>query len=441
MVETSNGTTEARNQPLFQELRGGDDQPDVTEMESLCMNCQESGTTRLLLTKIPFFKEIIIMSFDCPHCFHKDNSIKPGGAIQEKGVRMKLHVNQKQILDRQIVKQESASYVIEELNFEAPPFTAKGVLTTIEGLLETAIEGLDQQQPVRRIMDPDTAAKIDDVMHKLSDYKEGKNPFTLILEDISGNSYIENPYAPKPDPNLSTEHFERTEEQNNSLGLYKENNTEEEAEEKKDLNLIDEVLEFPSNCPSCQSPVITKMKQIDIPHFKQVIIMACSCDACGYKSNEVKAGGAIEPQGQKITLRMTDKTDLTRDILTSETCAVNVPDLELELAHTSLGGKFTTLEGLFVNFKEQLGTINPFAFGDSANKKSKMKELLTKVDQVIAGELFVTVILDDPVGNSYIQNLYAPDPDPELIIEKYERTDEQNEELGLTDMNTENYKT
>ena len=29
----------------------------------------------------------------------------------------------------------------------------------------------------------------------------------------------------------------------------------------------------------------------DIPHFKEVIIMACNCDVCGYKSNDVKAGG------------------------------------------------------------------------------------------------------------------------------------------------------
>ena len=37
------------------------------------------------------------------------------------------------------------------------------------------------------------------------------------------------------------------------------------------------------------------------------------------------------------------------------------------------------------------------------------------------------------------QNLYAPDPDPEMTIEKYERTFEQNEELGINDMKTENY--
>ena len=47
--------------------------------------------------------------------------------------------------------------------------------------------------------------------------------------------------------------------------------------------------------------------------------------------------------------------------------------------------------------------------------------------------------MDDPAGNNYLQNLYAPDEDPQLTIEEYERTHEQNEELGLNDMKTENY--
>lgn len=39
-----------------------------------------------------------------------------------------------------------------------------------------------------------------------------------------------------------------------------------------------------------------------------------------------------------------------------------------------------------------------------------------------------------------VQNVYAPDPDPEMTIEQYERTYEQNEDLGLNDMKTENYE-
>lgn len=38
-----------------------------------------------------------------------------------------------------------------------------------------------------------------------------------------------------------------------------------------------------------------------------------------------------------------------------------------------------------------------------------------------------------------IKNVYAPDEDPNLTIEHYVRDYDQNEMLGLNDMNTENY--
>lgn len=57
----------------------------------------------------------------------------------------------------------------------------------------------------------------------------------------------------------------------------------------------------------------------------------------------------------------------------------------------------------------------------------------------MTAEIPCTVIIDDPLSNSYIQNLYAPDPDPELSKLEYTRTFEQNEELGLNDMKTEDY--
>lgn len=57
-----------------------------------------------------------------------------------------------------------------------------------------------------------------------------------------------------------------------------------------------------------------------------------------------------------------------------------------------------------------------------------------------AGKRKFTVIMEDPMGASYLQNLYAPDPDPGMKVEEYERTEEQEEELGLKDMVTEGYE-
>lgn len=38
------------------------------------------------------------------------------------------------------------------------------------------------------------------------------------------------------------------------------------------------------------------------------------------------------------------------------------------------------------------------------------------------------------------QNVYAPEEDPEMEVVEYERSYEQNDEMGLNDMKTENYE-
>jgi zinc finger protein len=60
--------------------------------------------------------------------------------------------------------------------------------------------------------------------------------------------------------------------------------------------------------------------------------MSTTCDSCGYKSNEVKAGGAIAPKGKRITLKVQDKEDFSRDILKvtlsdKKPCNIFIPNL------------------------------------------------------------------------------------------------------------------
>ena len=54
------------------------------------------GVTKLLLTKIPLFREVILMSFHCPHCNYSNNEIQPGGPTQDRGVRYVLNLSQKE---------------------------------------------------------------------------------------------------------------------------------------------------------------------------------------------------------------------------------------------------------------------------------------------------------------------------------------------------------
>ena len=72
----------------------------------------------------------------------------------------------------------------------------------------------------------------------------------------------------------------------------------------------------------------------------------------------------------------------------------------------TLGDKFTTIEGLLKDLRDNLSAVSPFGAGDSetTEKARKMKELLETIGLIQNGKkLDVTIILDDPSGNSYLQ--------------------------------------
>ncbi|KAJ8941365.1 hypothetical protein NQ314_010428 [Rhamnusium bicolor] len=466
--------------PLFRDLNADDLEQEATEIESLCMNCHATGITRLLLTKIPFYKEVVLMSFACEQCGYKNNELQSGAPVADKGIKITLIVKSEKDLNRQVVKSDYTSIKLVELDFEIPAQSQKGEVTTVEGIINRAITGLEQDQPVRRIQNPEGAVQIDDFISKLSELKELEKPFTLILEDISGNSFIENLNAPKIDEQCKIQYFVRNKEQDHKLGVF----TKEEVTGEKETGILPsiskggftledlegEVLHFPTNCSNCGSPCTTNMKMTSIlflsnlaagtkvsltyfdsrsinyiPHFKEVVIMATICDVCGNRTNEVKSGGGIEPKGLRIEIDVNDKDDFTRDVLKSETCSLNIPQLQLEVGPHALGGRFTTVEGLVSAIKEQLSDPqHSHMFRDSLELKSKQQfeEFIKKFDEILEGRLSVTLILDDPAGNSYIQSMKDDEQlDERLRINHYERSFEQNEELGLNDMKTENYET
>lgn len=294
----------------------------------------------MLLTKIPFYKETIILSFSCEHCGYENNEIQPAAEIEPNGCKITLVIKTERDLNRRVVKSDRTSVRFVELDFEIPAQSQKGEVTTVEGIIDRSIAGLEQDQPVRRIQHPDDAAQIDAFIEKLRNLKSIEKPFTIVFEDISGNCRVENLNAPNPDPGCTMTHFIRTKEQNHELGMFTQTELNDEsnatqtaeaeataatgsknllkpiAEDEWTLEeLHGEVLQFQTDCPSCQSKCETNMKVTNIPHFKDVVIMSTNCDVCGARTNEVKSGGGIEDQGVRITVKIDGRDDMSRDVL------------------------------------------------------------------------------------------------------------------------------
>ncbi|KAJ1018060.1 hypothetical protein NDA16_004929 [Ustilago loliicola] len=472
------------------------EQKMVEEISSLCMECHEEGTTRMLLTYIPYFREVIVVSFFCPHCGNRNSEIQSAGQIQPKGCLYTVHVTNPEDLNRQVVKSEHCTVKIPELQIEIPP--KKGQLTTIEGIVSDMLRDLELDQPLRKHRQPEVYAKIEEVCDKLRQIlgeekasedddadkqhevgasglrslgpvggsssnmtaEEQANrtfpPFSIRLDDPSGNSFVEFMGDIKgrgmSDAKWSKRDYPRTKEQNQLLGLEGNAAAAPEGEDEGVHTTgfdkaagetefdNEEVFTFAGICSSCNAPLDTRMKKVNIPYFKDILIMSTNCENCGYKDNEVKSGAAISEQGRKLTLKVQDKEDLSRDVLKSETAGFEIPEIDLHLAPGTLGGRFTTLEGLLQQVYDELSE-RVLMRGDSSTQKSNFEGFLAKLKSVISCEtLPYTVILDDPLANSYIQNPYAPDPDEQIIEEKYVRSYDQNEDLGLNDINVDNYQ-
>ncbi|XP_056846877.1 uncharacterized protein LOC108814675 [Raphanus sativus] len=453
-------------------------------VESMCMRCSENGTSRFLLTLIPHFRKVLISAFECPHCGERNNEVQFAGEIQPRGCcyHLAIPAGDAKIFDRQVVKSESATIKIPELDFEIPPEAQRGSLSTVEGILARAADELSALQEERKKVDPKTAEAIDQFLSKLRACAKAETSFTFVLDDPAGNSFIENPHAPSPDPSLTIKFYERTPEQQATLGYLADPSQAGQSETEGGLgapsataattassiphgaigatgghraiaqsnstdisdNLFrysapEEVMTFPSTCGACMKQCETRMFVTKIPYFQEVIVMASTCEDCGYRNSELKPGGAIPEKGKKITLSVKNITDLSRDVIKSDTAGVKIPELDLELAGGTLGGMVTTVEGLVTQIRESLARVHGFTFGDSLDesKKNKWREFGSRLTKLLSLEQPWTLILDDELANSFISPVTDDiKDDDQLTYEEFERSWEQNEELGLNDIDT-----
>jgi C4-type Zn-finger protein len=104
---TENKVNIEQSEPLYVDINP--DNP-VSEIESYCVNCEENGVTRILFTKIPFFKEIIIMAFECLHCGYRNSEVQPGRSLADQAVRIEVSVT--------TAKVRILSYKNIHINFE-----------------------------------------------------------------------------------------------------------------------------------------------------------------------------------------------------------------------------------------------------------------------------------------------------------------------------------
>ncbi|GAU24099.1 hypothetical protein TSUD_388920 [Trifolium subterraneum] len=390
----------------------------LQSFESLCMHCGENGTTNSFITSIPHFKKIWLSAFDCPHCCNKNNEVMYVDEIPMRccSYTLKISSGNPEMLNRQVVKSEHATIKIPELDFEIQSEARRGSLSTVEGILMRAADELQERCKVPqnaqyasilalRHEPPSTRTALITVScEPVAQENHHLHLFWTILLEIALLKTLTQ-IGGTPDEALAGVSNQVKGEPHGSVGAtaghraIAQSNSAEIAEALFRYSTPEEVMTFPTTCyAGCAGGCETRMFEIDIPYFKKGIIMAFTCDVCGYRNSELKAGGGFAEKGKKMTLHVKNVNDLNR-----------------------------------------LERVHGFTFGDSLDEHSRSKwlDFGARLNKLLSLEKPWTLILDDALANSFIAP--ATDDlkdDKQLMFEEYERTWEQDEELGLHDMDT-----
>lgn len=108
------------------------------------------------------------------------------------------------------------------------------------------------------------------------------------------------------------------------------------------------------------------------------MISSFECPHCDFKNNQLDPAIEIKTQGVRMSLKIDDKEDLDRYVITTDYTCIQIVELDFEIPPMSQRSQITTVEGIITK------TINNLSEQKKAIEQI-YPELVEKMDVVIKG--------------------------------------------------------
>lgn len=156
-------------------------------------------------------------------------------------------------------------------------------------------------------------------------------------------------------------------------------------------------------CPMCGEKKMTLIEdEMDIPYFGKTFLFSMQCSGCGFFRSDVEAAEQKEPC--RITFKLEKEADLKVRLVKSSEATVTIPEIKAEMApgEDSIGF-VTNVEGMIDRFEKVIQDEKKAAEDeDDSAVKTKCKNLLKKIWNAKCGDGVLTIVIEDPSGNSAI---------------------------------------
>ena len=156
-----------------------------------------------------------------------------------------------------------------------------------------------------------------------------------------------------------------------------------------------------ANCPVCSAQMQFSWVTQDIPHFGETMLISGVCE-CGFRHSDSILLTQKEPV--RNTLAVETVEDLNARVIRSSSGTIRVPELGVDIEPGFASDSYVSnVEGVLERIEEIVCFATSQArASDNQESTRKGEEILENIALVLKGEFPITIILEDPLGNSAI---------------------------------------
>jgi len=153
------------------------------------------------------------------------------------------------------------------------------------------------------------------------------------------------------------------------------------------------------SCPLCQSDLVMKWQRDNIPYFGEIMYITAKCQ-CGFRFADTMILSSKEPMRYELSVESLE--DLDARVIRSTSGTIRIPEMGIIVEPGTVSDSYiTNIEGVLQRVQKVLMTASRWVKEDE-EKFARSQELLCMLDEVIEGKRTITVIIEDPLGNSAI---------------------------------------
>lgn len=150
-------------------------------------------------------------------------------------------------------------------------------------------------------------------------------------------------------------------------------------------------------CQICGAESELHFLPYEIPYFGDAMMFTAVCPSCGFRFTDVMILSGEKRRRHEMVISSTQ--DLNVRVIRSSFGSVEIPELGVSVKPRRGESFISTVEGVLKRVEEVVKMLSRNVEG---KKKKRADAVLKQIAEIKSGKASMTLIIDDPAGNSAI---------------------------------------